>query len=215
MYDLVVICGLPRSGTTYLHKLFDGSSRNKSKMGDQFVAYTTEKFGGKWSLMEPQEIATDMSNGVAPWGRLKTYIEHLKPKAPKDAVYVYKHPQAIFFDPPKDYPYTIKYIICVREDFDKWKASAKEHDGSGFGNPELKWLTDNWKGDFEKPVDKDARYNSFYELCNERINHLRSMVDYVMFIYDKPLQSMINICDALEIEVDAHKLIKETWKPRR
>ena len=157
--DMLIICGLPRSGTTFLNNLFAIGA-----FGDKYYGHHSDSFGGLGKhplhLCESQFIGIMFRNGVrldAPLMLLnKFWVNEIKSH---EKTIVYKHPQVILQTPfYQSRGFQIKYIFC-RRDYVSWRESFIRVNGH-FGIH--KDSTDShyekyWGGAWQDPDHLDRR----------------------------------------------------------
>lgn len=122
-YDMLIICGLPRAGTTFVNNLFAVGA-----FGEQYYAHHSQEFGGlgrhPLHLCESQIIAMMFRAGMRIDNTLHILQRFWLSKAKGfEKIIVYKHPQIIL-----QYPFVetngirIRYIFCTR-DYEPWRES--------------------------------------------------------------------------------------------
>jgi len=211
-YDLIVICGIPRSGTTYIHDLFSGAWHRTEQysnwMGGGFNTNGTS---------EPACIAKKFIDGDDPWAAIQSFVKEKRDELPNHTV-VYKHPQ-LFSYPfnENEFPFKTFFIFCHRE-YDGWEKSALDHGISSLiSYPFLfDWVKMIWTNSHDEPQHPDERLKTFHEMAIKRIIEANKEVkNGVLFSYDDPLTGIRRIIDGLGIDKDPKYIFENTWRPTR
>lgn len=193
---LVVICGLPRSGTSYVYKLFANHS-------EKYFAVKTDieekKKYGVWCTDEPPVLGSFNGNYEL---LIKPLVRHYNNIGYRNVVY--KHPQAILFA-PFNVDIEIKYIVCHRGR-DNWLVGAQNYEptlNSVKVESEIYWVRKFWEGDWALPENDNDRLLKMYDIFKRQIDKfLENKNDTIYeFNYHEPQNSIGKIIEDFELNV--------------
>ncbi len=123
---VILITGMPRSGTTFVYKIFDqfGQSMNPKAWCREYEPTVTSP----WGTDESEAISMAMNSGVNGRNLVSLFnILGLVWKNQMDGELVYKAPQAVFF--PKEIMSAFSTVIVCRRDIKGWIESARSVGG--------------------------------------------------------------------------------------
>jgi hypothetical protein len=205
--DLIIISGLPRSGTSFMGMIFN-------KMPFDNIKCISNTEDAAFGSLEPSLFSKFYNSGTPINDLLKAYLSYWRHfYGDMSLTLVYKHPQFIFSAPPDNLK--IKYILCTRE-FESWKismATPTHNFADPMFIPTHKWAYNNWGGpSFELPKSFDDRAKILYSMYYSRINHYKNQCDTVEFKLENPKESLQNIANFLNIDINIEKAMQEVWK---
>ena len=199
---LVVICGFPRSGTSYIHNLFANYSDK---------IYATKRGGkqdGVWSTNEPVVFGSFNCDYNL---LIKPFLEFHKKLGRLDVVY--KHPQAVLFAPFKNH--NVKYIVCHR-DRENWLEGALSYSPTVASvdiNSQITWVKDKWGGKWDNPKNTNDRLLYLYDIFKENIDKVKKYNDAYFFNYHDPQNTLPSILKEFNLNVDLSNALK-SWRPK-
>lgn len=219
-YDLLIICGLPRSGTTFLNNLFANGIFGEKYYGHH--SHLHRPMGtNPISLQEPQIISHLCRLGVRIDAPLQWLTRYYQSQGRFDAVIVLKLPQLIFQCPLEEATtFQVKYIFCTR-DFPDWMESFVKANGN-YGITQDAMVDSHyrlyWRGDLEKPDSIEERMKHLWLMFIEKINILRNKLHpdkYCIFHYGHLKTSLIKVSEMFNQNHNAKnigEIIDRYWR---
>lgn len=218
--DLIAICGMPRAGTTFLHNLFADY-----KLGRDFFALHSRSGSGfasnPVSTCEPRYLNIYYIFNQPITHPIRIFTQYWRETiGNNDAAIIYKHPQLIFHGPiEEDFKFRIKYIFCMRK-FISWRNSFLSFTKGG--DPVNIHNTDSlyaryWGKEWKDPPGIEDRCEHLYVRMEHYIKEFKKQIredQYADFIYDNPINSLENIFDMLDIEIDAMHMVNRYWRTK-
>ncbi len=202
-YDVICITGMPRAGTTFLIKSFSILKEWKIKNNEGNIISLI--------LDEPEIIGKYFNSGNVPNSIFQNIYD--KQKKINTGIISYKHPQAIFVNPIID-KLKVKYIYCIRRNYNEWKKSAiKIGIESIIGiNCKSNWIKNNWPNDWNFPKNIDDRIKIFYELYKNKINKELEKKDSILFEFEDSKKSINMVFKFLGFDINkCNKIHSILW----
>jgi len=240
--DLIIISGLPRSGTTYIHNALARYGKKSNIFGIRNVVRNSRFCD--LELEDHQYVETDafydspyFSNFLPDYklphwitsepAICNTYngdltdivlllLKHWRIKLSNPTLTViYKHPQASFRIPLTLPNNKILYIICNREK-ENWKNAVikDKFTDSVDINAGAPWVKANWGKEWKEPIELDDRLNHLYTIWNTINNKILSDPNLITFefSYENPERDTNKILSYLNLKEFVKDAIKN-WKP--
>lgn len=214
--DLVAICGMPRAGTTFLHNLFACE-----KLGNEFFAHHSKILEPHFPLSthEPRYLNICYFYDIPIEQALVEIINYWRGQIKNpDATIIYKHPQLVFHGPIfETYELTVKYIFCYRI-FKTWAESVHRYTNGGEGIARVSVGSiyhKFWGQDWQKPDELFDRYRYLYDRIKKCIIDFKKQLSsqqYVDFVYEDPVNSLINIFGMLGISANPQQMVDKYFK---
>ncbi len=222
-YDMLIICGLPRAGTTFLNNVFASGL-----FGKEYYAQHSLLFGGLGKhplhLCESRMISIMLRYGIPVYDTLYTIDRFWRNQGENyDKILVFKHP-LITLDLPltNTRNFKTKYIFCTR-DFEPWRESFISVNGHMGIHPdatdshyEKHWPYENWK----EPFYLDDRVKLVYDMYMEKSKASSNIKYFEYGTQDQIVRSLAYLidefCSSLSIETDielvAKKCVDRFWR---
>ena len=223
VYDMLIIAGLPRSGTTFLNNVFASGA-----ISDKFYGQHSSHFGqlgtNPLHLCESRIIGISFMAGCRVEPFLKLYTSYWKYQIKdQNKTIVYKHPQLALQLPFENVPgWQTKCVLCMR-DFEAWRMSFIKFQGHcGF----TKDATDSfyekyWPNEWQHPENIEQRISILYKLFIEKIEANKEG-NFVFHYSRDPGKLMSEIARMIEFFDDnedkgdvnkrARKIINRYWR---
>lgn len=210
--DLLVICGIPRSGTSFLVDVL-------GMYGKPAGIFSMRRYDRKhpWNPDEPGAVAVLYNVLGKESGAVELLYTYWKNNLgqPYETI-VYKQPQALFSIPIKVEGRKVMHIVCGNRPKESWLRSALAHPDTQknviVGNMRA-WVKDNWRQGWDVPKEIEARLSYFYDVCVKRISEVVKRNDTIFFDWQRPRRSMERIFGEI-FNRSIEEIVNEHWRVR-
>ena len=217
--DVLIITGMPRSGTTFLHRVFSGWRFPGFWAVPGKPEYGRTGVSNLWTTDEPpalSKVLLDQKNPMPALRELvgiwRTYVNRVYRH--EKATIVYKHPQFCFTPwlewVLRDPLLKVGFVFCRRGE-QGWLSSMNSIGPGSSNNIHYKVI---WGGPFDYPHEEQERLKYFYgrlDMCIRGASRQIPNDRKTVFEFEQPEESLHRVLDFVGVRGKVPHLMDKFW----